>query len=123
MSQITNLKWNLLIHGLKAARDAGYIDFPWKRGVPLLNKERHFTFRLSGTEIGTVTISPRPNVPERVNLVVTTEGMRASCMVANVGGLFAIADERLSKRVRLIDLPDSLYALTQEEPSMDLIYE
>ena len=123
MSQITNLKWNLLIRGLKAARDAGYIDFPWKRGVPLLEGPRHFRFRLSGTETGTVTISPRPYVPERANLVVTTDGLKASCIVANVGGIFAISEERLSKRMKLMDLPDSLYALTQKEPSMDLIYE
>ena len=44
-------------------------------------------------------------------------------IVANVGGLFAISEERLSKRMRLMDLPDSLYALTQKEPSMDLVYD
>ena len=123
MSKVTNLKWNLLILGLKAARDAGYIDFPWKRGMPLLDRERRFKFPLAGTVTATATISPRPSVPERANLVVTTEGMRASCIIANVGGLFAIADERLSKSVRLMDLPDSLYALTQKEPTTDLVYE
>lgn len=123
MSQITNLKWNLLIRGLKAARDAGHIDFPWERGVPLLDEERHFRFKLSRTETGTVTISPRPHVPERANLVVATDGLKASCIVANVGGIFAISEERLSKRMKLIDLPDSLYSLTQKEPSMDLVYE